>query len=377
MLSAADNELLTRTGSATPMGALFRRFWIPVLLSADLPDPGGPPRAVRVLGEDFVAFRDAAGEVGLIDPRCSHRGASLALASNVPGGLRCAYHGWTFDRRGACVAAATLPRDAKYDAVVPRLGVNAYSVAEAAGIVWAYLGPPLERPPMPMFEMNALPPEHCFVSRARRGCNWAQACEGGLDVARFGVSAAPVEEIPLFSILPHEAGLVVGEARAADGEEMSWRLAQFLLPSHVLAPTTQPGGSYRGQCWVPIDDESCWVFCYFWNPDRPLSHDERKPCETDDAWSVEDSQGAIADREREHLGPTDAGIVRFRRVMLDAARAMTRNLVHVAVRHPEAFHVRAGVALAHRDRSVAEVMRARFGDVYGRVRTEAEAEAEE
>ena len=56
MLSREDNELLTRVGAGAPMGATMRRYWIPALLSKELPEPDCPP--VRVLGEDLVAFRD-------------------------------------------------------------------------------------------------------------------------------------------------------------------------------------------------------------------------------------------------------------------------------------------------------------------------------
>ena len=99
MLSAEDNELLTRTGAGTPMGDLFRRFWLSVLLSQELPAPDGPPVRVKVLGEDLVAFRDTDGRVGLLDPVCPHRGASLFFGRNEECGLRCACR---CGRRRAC-----------------------------------------------------------------------------------------------------------------------------------------------------------------------------------------------------------------------------------------------------------------------------------
>ncbi|HEY7869911.1 MAG TPA: Rieske 2Fe-2S domain-containing protein, partial [Methylomirabilota bacterium] len=94
MLSAADNELLTRTGPGTAMGDLFRRFWIPAALSQELPEPDGAPVRVKVMGEDLIAFRDTEGRVGLVDPRCPHRGANLFFGRNEQCGIRCAYHGW-------------------------------------------------------------------------------------------------------------------------------------------------------------------------------------------------------------------------------------------------------------------------------------------
>ncbi len=438
MLSAADNDMLTQTGAHSPMGMLFRRFWMPALLSSELAEPDGPPVRVRLLGEDYVGFRDSAGKVGLVEPHCPHRGANLFFGRCEDGGIRCAYHGWKFDRAGQCLEATTLPRDAKYDAVVPRLGLHACAVEEVGGIVWAYLGPPAERPALPHFELFDMAPEQFHVSKKLQECNWAQSCEGALDTAHFSFLHMSINEdeqlghsmrqseasasgdanrlrwlradpTPQFSILPHEAGLVLGAARRADGDDLYWRISQFLLPNHALAPSTFPGENYHGQCWVPIDDVSCWIYCYTWNPQRPIADDERARYRaghtihaTTDAQHVpirrrandylidrddqkrrsytgiagvseqdqmiQDSQGFIVDRTREHLGPTDAGIVRFRRVMLDAARAAMRQQLHVAARHPEAFRVRAGGAVAHQDMSISEVMRARFGDVYGRVR---------
>jgi phthalate 4,5-dioxygenase oxygenase subunit len=84
----------------TPMGRLFRRYWIPVLLSEEIPDPHCSPVRVRLLGEDLVAFRDTQGKIGLLDEHCSHRGTSLFYGRNEECGLRCIYHGWKYDVEG-------------------------------------------------------------------------------------------------------------------------------------------------------------------------------------------------------------------------------------------------------------------------------------
>ena len=114
MLSAADNEVLTRTGRGTPMGEYFRRFWVPVALACELPEPDGPPIRLRIMGEDLLAFRDTEGRVGLLDPRCPHRGASLFFGRNEEGGLRCAYHGWKFDVHGRCLDLPTMPPESGF-----------------------------------------------------------------------------------------------------------------------------------------------------------------------------------------------------------------------------------------------------------------------
>src|ERR1700710_1089656 len=100
MLRAEDNELLTRTGASTGMGQLFRRFWIPVLLSQELPQTDCPPVRLQVMGEKLLAFRDSSNRVGLIEPHCAHRGANLFWGRNEENGIRCAFHGWKYDFQG-------------------------------------------------------------------------------------------------------------------------------------------------------------------------------------------------------------------------------------------------------------------------------------
>ncbi|MDE2969584.1 MAG: Rieske 2Fe-2S domain-containing protein, partial [Chloroflexota bacterium] len=103
MLTREDNDLLTQTGPGTPMGDLFRRFWQPVLLAEELPEPDCPPVRIKVLSEQLVAFRDTDNNIGVIDNYCPHRRASLFFGRNEECGLRCVYHGWKFDVNGDCV----------------------------------------------------------------------------------------------------------------------------------------------------------------------------------------------------------------------------------------------------------------------------------
>src|SRR3546814_7459236 len=93
MLSAKDNELMCRTGPDTPMGKAMRHFWLPALLSSELPEPDCDPVHVELLGENFVAFRASDGKVGILDEMCCHRGVSLTTARAENCGLRCIYHG--------------------------------------------------------------------------------------------------------------------------------------------------------------------------------------------------------------------------------------------------------------------------------------------
>lgn len=132
MLTAQENAILTETGPDAPMGAVFRRHWMPALPPRELPVPDCPPLRMKLLGEDFVAFRDSAGPVGIVAPGCPHRGASLFFGRVEDCGIRCAYHGWTFDARGACVDIPTLP-----DAAAQRRGRSKpRSSATSFGPAW-------------------------------------------------------------------------------------------------------------------------------------------------------------------------------------------------------------------------------------------------
>lgn len=109
MLSKETNELVTRSGLGSPLGSLMRRYWIPIALASELPEPDCPPIRVRVLGEKLVAFRDSSGRVGLLEEFCAHRGASLFLGRNEEFGLRCVYHGWKYDVHGKCLEQPNEP----------------------------------------------------------------------------------------------------------------------------------------------------------------------------------------------------------------------------------------------------------------------------
>jgi phthalate 4,5-dioxygenase oxygenase subunit len=437
MLSRADNDLLTLTNPGTPMGTLFRRFWLPVLLSQELPQPDCPPVRVKVMGDDYVAFRDTTGRVALIDPHCPHRGANLYFGRNEDCGIRCIYHGWKFDVTGECLEAPALQEAENYDALRAKARLKTFPVREAGEMIWAYLGPAETMPPFPAFEFFGVPAGQRFVSKKLQQCNWAQACEGALDTAHFSflhnsVGDANDMEVmnqseaaasgdkrrvywlrkdgaPKFTIHEHPAGLVMGAARKFDGEDLYWRVSQFLMPAHALAPSTFPGEHYHGQTFVPIDDVSCWIYCYTWNPKRALTNAERERfanghtvhANVDKNWvpyrnrdneylidrmdqklrsftgikgvseqdaAAQDSQGFIADRTREFLGPTDLGVVRFRRLIMESARALQGGTEPPSAAKPESYMVRAGGAVAHRSKSLTEVMISRFGDPNGAVK---------
>ncbi|MEQ1774982.1 MAG: Rieske 2Fe-2S domain-containing protein [Burkholderiales bacterium] len=430
MLSAADNELLTRTGAGTPMGDYFRRFWHPFALSREMAEPDSPPIRVRIMGEDLVAFRDTSGRVGLIEPHCAHRGANLFFGRNEACGLRCVYHGWKYDVDGNCVDMPNVPQEAGYHG---KVSITAYPTREFGDMVWAYLGPREHMPAEPpQLECGLVPASHRYVSKRLVECNWAHSMEGALDTAHFSFLHMPApgvksnenpnaaadenrlrwlrnDPLPQFTVKEHDVGFVIGGSRKADDNKLYWRITQFMLPAHSLTPAAMPGETYFGYTWVPITDESCWIYVYGWHPNRPLTDDEHAKYEKggygqmaelgpgyvplrnrandylidrDDqkhrsftgvkgiaeqdqmAW---ESQGIIADRTKERLSPTDVGIVRFRRAMLDGARALRDGKAPAAAGCHDGYCLRSGGAVESSTLSFEEMMQQRFGSTTGRV----------
>jgi phthalate 4,5-dioxygenase len=440
VLSAEDNELLVRTDRGTGMGELLRRYWLPFLLSEQLREPDGPQVRVKLLGEELLAFRDSSGRAALIARRCAHRGADLYFARNEDGGVRCAYHGWKYDADGHCVDVPTVdPQRAQ--AMCARAKLTAYPVREWGGMLWAYLGPAEHCPELPHLEAALVPESHRFVSKKLQECNWAQAVEGALDTAHFSFLHQPVtrsaevfkeqaaravrgfspvtmsdahvrwmrdDPRPAFHVVPHQAGLMLAASRVADDDQLYWRVSQFLMPCHGYTPSAAPGQTMHAQTWVPIDDESCWVYVYSWNPQRALTDDERASfrsggavySEVDEHWiplrnrsndylldralqktesfvgirgvseqdaAIQDSQGRIADRTTELLGATDIGVVQFRRLMLESARALRQGIEPPSATLPDSYRVRAGSIVIDKAVAFEEAMIRRFGDACGRI----------
>ena len=102
MMSQEQNDMMTRTGPKDACGKLMRMYWQPAALVDELTGPR-PVKAIKLLGEDLVLFRDEQGRYGLIDRHCAHRGASLEWGRVEEAGLRCCYHGWLYDTAGQCI----------------------------------------------------------------------------------------------------------------------------------------------------------------------------------------------------------------------------------------------------------------------------------
>jgi len=153
-LTQTQQQTLIETDRGTPMGELFRRYWIPAMLSRELPGPDCDPVQIKLLGEELLGFRDSNGDFGLIQEFCPHRGVSLFYGRNEECGIRCAYHGWKFDINGKCVDMPSEPDESNFK---DKVRVAAYKMIERGGVLWAYMGPPEFEPPAPELEWALLP----------------------------------------------------------------------------------------------------------------------------------------------------------------------------------------------------------------------------
>jgi phenylpropionate dioxygenase-like ring-hydroxylating dioxygenase large terminal subunit len=382
MLTREQNDLLTRTGPGTPMGDLFRRYWIPALISEELPEPDCPPVRVKLLSERLIAFRDTEGRLGLIDEFCAHRGVSLWFGRNEESGLRCPYHGWKYDVTGQCVEVPSEPVESGY---CDKIKLKSYPCVERGGVIWTYMGPPEHRPALPELEWATVPESHRYVSKRLQESNCLQAMEGGIDSShvsflhRFNLhtdswlgnaaSARYLADLsPKFEVAESDGGLLIGARRKADEENYYWRITQWIMPWYTIIP---PFGtaSMGGHAWVPIDDENCWAFSMNWHPARPLTEEELAPMKAgkgihaevipgtyrpvqnkdndylidrraqkdrktfsgvdgiglQDA-SIQESMGTIQDRTKEHLVGTDDGIIKARKRLMKAALNLQKGI---------------------------------------------------
>jgi nitrite reductase/ring-hydroxylating ferredoxin subunit len=290
MLSVEDNEILTRVGPGTPMGELFRRFWLPALVTGELPDRNGAPVRTRLLGEDLVAFRDSDGKVGILGARCPHRLAPLFFGRNEEGGLRCAYHGWKFSADGTCLDMPNEPPERQFR---QRMSQLSYPTREQGGVLWVYMGPASVIPDqVPQFEWVMAPEGHSFVAKWLQRTNWCQGMEGEIDTSHISflhsmkevynpealvaqspsvLEKAALDGAPRLTLLETPYGFNYGSRRGYEGQYY-WRVTRWLFPMYSLIPGTAQGGA--GRCWVPVDDEHTFTFHYQCRDDRPFSEDE-------------------------------------------------------------------------------------------------------
>ena len=377
-MKAEHNELLVRSGPGTAMGDLFRRYWLPALLATELPGPDCPQVRLKLLGERMVAFRDTQGRLGLIDEFCAHRGVSLFFARNEECGLRCPYHGWKYDVTGQCV---DVPSEPAASGFCQKIKLRSYPLAERGGVIWVYMGPADQQPPLPEWEFATVPAEQSYISKRLQECNYLQAMEGGIDSSHVSflhsgaLNTDPLfkgskgnqynlgDKKPVFEVVESEGGLYIGARRNAEDGSYYWRITPWVMPCFTMVP---PRGDHpmHGHFWIPIDDENCWAWSFDYHPVRALTELERQAMEAgkgvhvavdknfrplqnkdndylidraaqksgrsfsgvegfgmQDA-SVQESMGPIQDRTKENLVSTDNGIIMARHRLMKAAKEL-------------------------------------------------------
>ena len=278
MLTQEQNDTLCRVGPGTPMGETMRRFWIPALLSWEVPEPDCPPVTVKLLGEELVAFRQTDGKVGIVGARCAHRRAHLFWGRNEENGIRCVYHGWKFDCEGACVDMPSEPEESNFK---DKVRIPAYPTHEVGGVVWAFMGPAEKKPAPPLFEWTQVPATHRGISKVWQQSNWLQALEGGIDSSHTNFlhgglppgrrhddndpmgRARNISLAPTIEVVPTDYGYSYAGIRDM-GEEGTnhTRAYHWVMPWHQIRPGGRQGCS--GHMWIPIDDENTMVYNLHW-----------------------------------------------------------------------------------------------------------------
>ena len=361
MLTQEENELLTRVGPGTPMGDVLRRYWIPALISDELPEPDCNPVRIKLLNEDLVAFRDTNGNVGLLDEFCPHRGASLFYARNEDSGLRCIYHGWKYDTAGMTVET---PNESGPRMWEGKKLLNAYPTHEACGVVWTYMGPPERVPAFPEYPWNVR--QNTYAKKVLLDCNYLQSVEGGIDSShvswlhRRGIAADTTQLITQdtaprleFEDMPY--GLRYGALRMAEGGGQYVRITPFIMPWYTIVPFVADQ-TQAAHAWVPIDDTHNWAFTFNYNfaDDTEITHGTHQYDMADrfhkqrtrenghlqdrtamrvDSWSgipkipdqdagIQESMKPIFDRTREHVGRADLAIIHMRALMLASIKSV-------------------------------------------------------
>jgi phenylpropionate dioxygenase-like ring-hydroxylating dioxygenase large terminal subunit len=372
MLSKANNDLLTQTGPGTPGGRFLRSYWQPIAASEEMPI-GGAPLPLRIMSEDLVLFRDDQNRLGLIGQFCAHRGTDLSYGRIENGGLRCLYHGWLFDIEGKCLDQPAEPAGKKF---CHKVRQPAYPVQEKGGCIWAYLGegkPPL----IPEFEFLTAPEPNRLCFRVIQTCNWLQGLESSTDPAhttylhrrpagtpseRSGsdVAALRGNEPPEIAIEHTSFGTRIFATHNSPNGKKYLRVNNYVYPSGATPSTSGGEAGYQGRWYVPIDDVTHCRFEFFYRQSKPLDkerlrknraenvapdnrhirrpenrylqdREEQKRDESyggmglhfpsQDAFAIE-TQGAIQDRTKEHLGSTDVVIIEVRKALLKAIKQM-------------------------------------------------------
>ncbi|MFY0610430.1 MAG: aromatic ring-hydroxylating dioxygenase subunit alpha [Hyphomicrobiaceae bacterium] len=386
MLSKQENDDLTRVGPSSKAGDVLRRYWQPAALSIEL-DGNRPVIPVKLLGESLVLFRNERGELGLIGRHCPHRGADLCYGRLDDNGLRCPFHGWHFDRTGHCVEQPGEPEGSRMHEsikaqsypVTERNGVVfAYMgpgeppafpaldcFAAPDSHVFAFKGL-WECNWLQAMEVGIDPAHASFLHRFLED----EDPDGGYGKQfrdKAGNTDIPMTQLlrdyprPEIQVEQTNYGLRLVALRHLDDERTHVRVTNQVFPCAICIPMSNE--MTITQWHVPVDDETCYWYSMFTSFGRPVDKDvmreqrlreHRLPdyaplknaennygfdpdeqrtktytgmgldINVHDQWAVE-SMGRIQDRTNEHLGKTDVGIIRYRRMLRAAIDGLQQN----------------------------------------------------
>jgi phenylpropionate dioxygenase-like ring-hydroxylating dioxygenase large terminal subunit len=406
MLSIDDNETLCRVGKGTPMGELMREYWIPAVRSDELESPDCPPMRLRLLGENLIAFRATSGRVGIVRDACPHRGASLFFGRNEEDGLRCVYHGWKFDVTGACVDMPSEPAESNFKSKVRAVAYPCRERSGIVWTYMGNLDTPPQLPDLEAnmlpdgdFAIGKTL-RYCNWFQALEGdidtghagfLHYGKADAELLPKGTFDYYAVRDRD-PRFVVEVTDFGTSYGAYRPAEEGEYYWRIAHFLFPFYTMIPTGFLGEEVRFGAWVPVDDEHVmawrvssrrpmragagapsrsgipgaaasgdmlpdttdWLgkfrlaarmendFLIDREEQRTQSYTGIKGIFTQDQ-AVTESMGPIYKRHQEHLGTSDAMVIRTRRRVIQAARALSEHGVRPpGALEPELYKRRSG-----------------------------------
>ena len=359
MLTREQNERLTQVGPGTPMGELMRRYWHPVAAAGELDDR--PTKAVKILGEELVLYRDKSGTLGLIERFCPHRRVDLSYGIPEENGLRCMYHGWMMDETGQCIEQPfeeTVHPDGRFKEKVKIAG---YPVQELGGLVFAYLGP-APAPLLPNYDILAQRKgvlREAFIAEVP--CNWLQCMENSVDPVHlewlhgvYGAHRARLEgrrDAVAESLAAYdrhkeigfdefERGIIKRRVYGnTDKNSPKWSVGHPLLFPNILQQGG--GGRYFFQYRVPMDDTHTWhveITSYWFPDDVDVPEQESVPYTNialrnpDGTWRSDDTlaqdhaawilQGSVMDRTAERLGESDRGLILYRKMLDEQAAAV-------------------------------------------------------
>ncbi len=351
MVTKEENERMTLVAPGTPGGEMLRRYWWPIAFSAEIKGPR--PKLVRLLGEDFVLFRDGAGALGLIEPHCAHRRAHLKHGRVEQNGIRCCYHGWVFDTKGHCLEQ---PCEDPVRNSKDRIRMKVYPVQDAAGLVFAYIGPQ-PAPLLPRYDMLVHDEGIRYVWGFRDHCNWLQDAEQACDPVHLGwLHAGPypiyANKKMKFEINRRPWGIDYAFEVPGVPDQ---NVGNVVFPCHnrfASGRAEQALGTRQNMLFrTPVDDtttDNFFITLYITGDAQKVTKTETPPEQAhrgpwiptergiyppgDEAWwGVEsmmqdrmclESQGLIHDRTLENLGGSDAGIAIWRTLVRDSIDAV-------------------------------------------------------